>query len=255
VTAGTAVGRGAGAWWHAFLVMVRWELTSLRLQVPVTIAVQILAGAGFAVGIGLFRELPPELALYLACGTAVITLVLVGLILAPQLIAQQKAADTYDFLWSLPVPRSAAVAAWTTVTAVMGLPGMVAAVAVSAWRYDLAFEIDGTIVPAVLLVITVGTMMGYALAHAVGNPMVTQAVTQVLIFFIIGFSPINFPASRLPDWLQTLHRALPFEAMGIVIRRGLAPSLAADVGRAYLVLTLWLVGTTAVTAAVLTRRG
>ena len=255
MSAELAVRRGVGSWWHAFGVMVRWELVSLRLVVPLTIVVQILAGAGFAVGIGLFRDLPEDLALYLACGTAVITLVLVGLILAPQLIAQQKAADTYDFLWSLPVPRSAAVVAWTSVTALMGLPGMVAAVAVAAWRYDLTFVIDWTIVPAVLLVIATGTMMGYALAHAVGNPMITQATTQVLIFVILGFSPINFPASRLPGWLQAVHHVLPFEAMGIVVRRGLAPSLASNVGRAYLVLILWLVAVTAITAAVLGRRG
>jgi hypothetical protein len=32
------------------------------------------------------------------------------------------------------------------------------------------------------------------------------------------FSPLNFPADRLPDWLAAVHRVLPFQAMGEVVR-------------------------------------
>lgn len=253
-SAGT-VRRGAGRWLRSYASMLRWELTSLRLLVPVTVAVQILAGAGFAVGIGLFREVPLDDARYLATGAAVMTLVLVGLIVGPQLIAQQKAEDTYDFLWSLPVPRTSAAAAWTTVTLITGLPGMVAAVSVAAWRYDLSLHVGPSLVPAILLIVVTGTLMGYAMAHAVGNPMVTQAATQVLIFVLIGFSPVNFPADRLPGWLQAVHVGLPFEAMGIVMRRALTPDLAHDVPRAYLVLALWLAAVVAINIRVLGRRG
>lgn len=247
--------QGPQRWLHAYGSMLRWELTSMRLLVPVTIAVQVLIGAGFAVGIGLFRDLPPDDARYLATGSAVMTLVLVGLVMGPQLIAQQKAADTYDFLWSLPVPRTSAAAAWTTVSAVVGLPGMAAAVAVAAWRYDLRFELAPSVVVAVVLIVATATMLGYALAHAVGNPMVTQAATQVLIFVLIGFSPVNFPADRLPGWLQALHLGLPFEPMGIVMRGALTPDLADHVVRGYAVLCAWLLAAVAINVRVLGRRG
>ena len=32
------------------------------------------------------------------------------------------------------------------------------------------------------------------------------------------FSPINFPADRLPEWLRAIHRVLPFESMARVVR-------------------------------------
>jgi ABC-2 type transport system permease protein len=249
------VRRGVRRWLWAYRMMLRWELISLRLFLPVTIVVLVLVGAGFAVGIGLFRDLPVDDARYLATGSAVMTLALVGLILGPQLVAQQKAADTYDFLWSLPVPRTSAAAAWTTVTAIAGLPGMVAAVTVAAWRYDLTFELGWQVVPAVATVIVTSSLVGYALAHAVGNPMVTQAATQVLIFVLIGFSPINFPAERLPEWLQSIHVVLPLEPMGIVMRDALVPDLAADVGRAYVVLAAWVAVVVAINIRVLGRRG
>jgi len=235
--------------------MLRWELTSLRLLVPVMAAVQVLAGAGLAVGIGLFRDLPDRDAMFLATGTAVITLVLVGLILGPQVIAEQKAAGTYDFLWSLPVPRTAAAAAWTTMTFLIAVPGMVAAVAVAGWRYHLNFHIGWSLVPATMLTATTATLIGYALAHAVGNPMITLSITQVMIFLVIGFSPVNFPAERLPGWLDRLHDWLPFEPMATVVRGALAPDLASGVGRAYAVLAGWFVGMVAINVAVLGRRG
>ena len=106
-----AVRKGVRRWLHGYRVMLRWELGSLRLQVPLIVAIQILAGAGFAVGIGLYRQLPRSDAMYLASGTAVITLVLIGMVLEPQLITQQKTSGAYEFLWSLPLPRTAAAAA------------------------------------------------------------------------------------------------------------------------------------------------
>jgi ABC-2 type transport system permease protein len=39
---------------------------------------------------------------------------------------------------------------------------------------------------------------------------------------VLMFSPINFPAERLPEWLQSVHAVLPVQAMGEVIRGSLA---------------------------------
>lgn len=247
--------RGPGRWLRSYVVMLRWELTGLRLVIPVTAAVQILAGAGFALGIGLLHEVPRLDAQYMAAGTAVVTLVLVGLTIGPQLIAQQRMDGTYEYLWSMPIPRTCAVAAWATMTFLLGLPGMIAAVAVAAWRYDLSFHIGWSIVPAVLLTATTGTFIGYAIAHAVPEPMMTVAATQVLIFVLIGFSPVNFPAERLPGWLAELNEWLPFGSMATVVRGALIPELAVGVARSYAVLVAWAAVTMAASAAVLGRRG
>ena len=47
-------------------------------------------------------------------------------------------------------------------------------------------------------------MLGYALSHAIGNPMTTRLITQLLVFVVMGFSPIMYPASQLPDWLAAV---------------------------------------------------
>jgi ABC-2 type transport system permease protein len=241
---------------RSYRMMLRWEVTSLRLVLPVTVMVQILSGAGFVLALGLFfGQVPPRAALFVSTGVLVLTLVTIGLVLGPQLIAQQKAEQTYDFLWSLPVPRTTAALAWVTTNFILGIPGMAVALVVALLRYDLDLHVSPAIVPAVLLTLFTGTMIGYALAHALGNPMLIAAITQLLIFVILGFSPINFPAEQLPGWLAALHRWLPLAPMADTVRAGLTVGIVEGVTRSYLVLGAWAAASVGVTAFVLGRRG
>jgi ABC-2 type transport system permease protein len=254
-TTNDALRSGVSYWWRSYLMMSRWELTNLRLLLPVTVMVQILSGAGFVLGVGLFfDQIPDRAALFVSTGVVVINLVLVGMIMGPQLIAQQKFDQTYDFMWSLPIPRATAALAWVTTNMIIALPGMAVALAVAVWRYDLPIDISPSIAPAVLLVLVTGTMVGHAMAHVIGNPLIMQLITQVTIFVIIGFSPVNFPIDQLPGWLQAIHEWLPFHPMAVVTRAGLTVGVVDDVPRAYAVLAVWTVAATATTAWVLSRR-
>ena len=246
---------GPGYWWDSYRHMLRWEWTSLRLVLPVTVMAQMLTGAGFVFAVGLFfGQVPPRAALYVSTGVVVLTLVTVGLVLGPQLIAQQKAEQTYDFLWSLPVPRTVPALAWVTTNLVIGLPGMIVALVLALIRYDLPLHVSPAVVPAVLLTLFTGTLVGYALAHSIANPMLTQIITQVLIFVIIGFSPINYPPEQLPGWLAGIHEWLPLHHMANVVRAGLTRGVVADVTRSYLVLGAWSVAAVALATAALGKR-
>ena len=119
----TAEMRGAErlrpGWLHGYSTMTQWELADLRLTLPLMVAIQVLAGAGFVLGIGLFfRHIPPTAALYVSTGVPVVNLVLVGLIFGPQVVAEQKLRGTYDYLRALPVPRKPA--GWTDVSVRLG---------------------------------------------------------------------------------------------------------------------------------------
>ncbi len=250
-----ALRSGPSYWWDSYRAMFRWELTNLRLVLPVTVMVQVLSGAGFVLGVGLFfDQIPDRAALFVSTGVLVITLVLVGMILGPQLIAQQRFDRTYDFMWSLPVPRAVPALAWVTTNMIIALPGMAVALGVAVWRYDLPISISPAIVSAVLLVLICGTLVGYAMAHMIGNPLLMQLITQVTIFVILGFSPINFPLEQLPGWLQAINRVLPFHAMAVVTRAGLTEGVVDGVPGAYAVLGAWTVAAGGLTAWALTRR-
>ena len=250
-----ALRTGPGYWWHSFLMMTRWEIVGLRLLLPITVFVQVLTGAGFVLGVGLFfAQVPPRSALFLSTGVIVITLATVGLVLGPQLIAAQKAEQTYDFIWSLPVPRSTAAAAWIVTNTIIAVPGMVMALVVANWRYEIDLQASALIVPGALLTLYTATMLGYAIAHTVKQPMLINLITQVTIFALTGFSPVNFPKEQLPGWLAALNEFLPLLHMANVMRAGLTQGIVDGLGRSYVVLGLWAVAATMVTALVLRRR-
>jgi ABC-2 type transport system permease protein len=86
-------------------------------------------------------------------------------------------------------------------------------------------------------------------------PRVTNLIGNVLIFFVLLFSPIIVPISQFPDWLAAIHRVLPFHYMAVVIRDGLTTGLVTDVAQAYLVLSAWTLGSWLLAARAIGRRG
>jgi ABC-2 type transport system permease protein len=249
------VERGLGRWGRDYLSMVHWHLASLRIWLLTIAVVQVLSGVGFVLGISLFfAHIPESAALFVVTGVPVINLIVVGLVLGPQLVASQRTAGSYEYMRTLPISRSVTAAAWYTVCLVTGLPAMVVSLLVGQLRYGLPLHISPMIVPAVLLTSFAGTMLGYALAHAISTPMVTQLVSQMLVFIIFGFVPILYPMRQMPAWLNDLNWWFPFRHMAVVIRAGLTSSGGPAVPTAYAVIGVWAVIAAGLAGWVLGRR-
>jgi ABC-2 type transport system permease protein len=248
--------RGLPYWLASYLALTRWHLAGLRMWVALMVVIQIMAGAGFVLGIGLFfAHTPPVTALFVSTGVPVINMVMIGLILGPQLVAQQKLQQSYDYLRSMPAPQTAAASAWYTVCLLAGLPAVVVSLLIAEARYGISFAVSPAIVPAVLLTAFTGTMIGYGLGHAVPNPMVTQLVTQLLVFAIFGFTPILFPAWQLPPWLAAVNWWFPFGHMAVIVRAGLTAGLVTGVTSSYVMVAAWGIIGAAAAAWALGRRG
>ncbi len=246
---------GPGNWLRGYGAMLRWEVVGSRLLLPLMLIVQILVGAGFVLGFGLLiSDVDNATALYLATGGVVQSLILIGLIVTPQIVAQRKMEGSYEYLWSLPVPRGAASLASATVAAAVAVPGVVATLLVAVWRYDVTFTIDPSVPLAILLTVACGSFLGMAVAHGMSNPRVTLLFSQLIIFFVIGFSPVFFPPERLPDWMTTLHDYLPVYPMALAVRSSLTDGLVEMTTSAWVVLTCWTIAGAAITGMVLVRR-
>ena len=248
---------GAGYSWDSFRTMLLWDLASLRLDLPIVVIIQLVAGAGIVVMMSLLVPGdPPRAAVeYLAAGVPVVNLYLLGLVFGPQWIAEQRAADAYDATRVLPCPRSASLAAWYVVTLAAGVPGMIGTLLVAAWRYHIDFAVSPVIVPAVLLVAVSGTMIGAAIGHGVAEPMVSRIGVQAINMFVVGFTPTLFPADRLPDWLQTINAVLPFEHMSALLRAALTAGPVDHLGISYAVVIAWSVACAGLAAWAMGRRG
>ena len=246
---------GIGRWGRNYVSMVHWHLASLRMWLMTIVVVQALSGVGFVLGISLFfRHIPLSAALFVTTGVPVINLILVGLVLGPQLVANQRTAGSYEYLRTLPISRSVTAAAWYTVCLITGLPAMVVSLLVGQLRYDLPLHISPMIVPAVLLTSFAGTMLGYALAHAITNAMATQMVTQMLIFIVFGFAPIIYPITQMPGWLADLNWWFPFRHMAVVMQAALTSRVVPGVPTAYAVIGVWTVVSAGLAGWMLGRR-
>ena len=245
----------ATSWPRAYWRMVAWDLADFRLYLPVLSAVLILQGAGFALGIGLlFGRMPEAAAVFLVTGAPVMNLITAGLIFEPQLVAEQRTRGSYEFLQSLPVPRSAAALAWYTVALGTALPAVALTLVTGVVRYNLTLTVTPMVVPAMLLTCLTGVLLGLAIAHGVTVPMAAMLASTTLIFVMTGFSPVAFPAAQLPGWLATVNQWLPFGSMATIVRAALVPGMASGVPRAYLVVAAWAAGSALIAAWAQSRR-
>lgn len=240
---------------RSYLLLIRWQALRYKMLLPLMMVVQGLLAFGIVAGYPLlFPQVDRATTLFLATGAPTITLLTMGLVLVPQMVAGSKAEGSYEYVRTLPVPRLAFLLADLTVWTVIVLPGVAFAIVVAAIRFGLALSISPLAVPAFLLVILTASCVGYAIA-SVAPPMLTSILTQALVVFVLMFSPLNFPPERLPDWLRAIHAVLPVQSMGEVIRGSLAStSFALPVG-SFALLGAWCLGGFAIAFVALNRRG
>jgi ABC-2 type transport system permease protein len=247
---------GLGWWLRSYVLMLRFDLSSQRTWLPFAVAMQILMGAGMALIYGFYApHLSRTAVLYLVTGAPALALIPLGMVFVPSLIGQQRTAGTFDFLWSLPVPRAAGIASTLTIATLLAVPGIVATLLLAVWWYGVDLSVSPMIVPAVALTAVMAASVGLGLAHLIGNPVVTNLITNILIFVVLLYSPIAFPRSQFPTWLANVHEVLPLYHMGVVIRAGLTKGLVTDVMTSYLVLGAWTLAGCLVAAWVVGRRG
>jgi ABC-2 type transport system permease protein len=240
---------------NAYQQLIRWQLLRNKSLLPVLIVVQALLSLGIVIGYPLlFPEMDETTMLYLATGAPTIALIVMGLVVVPQSVSLAKTEGTYDYMRTLPVARLVYLLADISVWTIVVVPGVVAAVAIAAIRFSLALDPSLLIIPAFLLVGLTATTVGYAIASLL-PPTLSQLLSQVLVVFILMFSPLNFPPERLPEWLALIHRFLPIQAMGEVVRGSLAGGTYQAEVTDYLLLVAWCIGGFVVTYLVLQRRG
>jgi ABC-2 type transport system permease protein len=246
---------GVGHWFRSLGLMMRFDAGRAREWAAMMAVIQVMMGAGMAFMYGFFYPVvTPTIALFIVTGTPTLALIPLGLVMVPTGVSQQKVEGTFDFIWSLPTPRSAQAASTFLLYTVLSIPGMVVAVVISAWKYGVTLSVSPSIVPAVLLSSLMAISVGFGMALAIKSPIVVNLITNTLVFVVLLFSPIVFPASHLPPWLMDVHRFLPFYAMAQVVRAGLTSGIVTDVAHWYGVLIVWTLIGWGLTAWVVGRR-
>ena len=151
-------------WSRSYLLLLRWSTIRLKHTIPLMVIIQTMLAVGIVIGFSfLVPTMDQTTALYLSTGAPTLGLITVGMVLAPQLVAEAKTAGTFDYNRTLPVPRSAILAADLSTWLATALPGLVLALLAATVRFDLDLNISPLVVAAVLLVALTATAIGYAI--------------------------------------------------------------------------------------------
>jgi ABC-2 type transport system permease protein len=220
-------------------LLLRWQYLRFRRELLLIVIIQVALAFGIVYGLAfLIPDIDSKTAMYLATGAPTIGLLVMGLTLVVQEVAQGKLTGRFEYLSSLPIPRLATLAADVTFWLLAQLPGTILALIVSSIRFRFGLHVSWTIVPALLLVALSGACVGYGMSM-VTRPQVAQQLASFISIGLLLFSPINFPIERLPTALEQIHRVLPVAYMADLIRWSLTGRFVSNVGLAFAVVSAW----------------
>jgi ABC-2 type transport system permease protein len=234
--------------------MVKWVFLSYRNWLSLLFAFQIAIAVGMIYGISyLYPVMTPDIAKYLITGAPTIILLMIGFVVIPQIVAGARLEGTFDYTWSLPIPRMTHIAADATVMFGSVLPGVILSVILGSIRFDFTLQASFLVIPAALLIGMCSSFAGYSIAFAVPKPMMVNVITQVFSFAVMLFSPVMFPAERLPGWLQAIHRVLPIQYMADLVR-GTLTDIPVNLSRAFIITGAWTLACLILTNLLVRRR-
>ncbi|MFN2590794.1 MAG: ABC transporter permease [Actinomycetota bacterium] len=238
----------------SFGLLLLWQLRRYRSSLLVVVLIQVALGLGIVYGLSfLLPEIDPASALFLSTGAPTIALLLLGLTMVPQEVAQDKLTGAHDYVATLPVPRLAWFGAQMTFWLAVQLPGTVLALVAASARFGFELGLNGYVLPAFLLVALTGAAVGFAMASVL-KPEVTGTATSFISVGLLLFSPIDFPMSRLPVFLQVIHTVLPVKYMADLVRWSLTGRYVDAPGVAFAVVGAWCAVCLAISYRVATRR-
>ncbi|MEK3906623.1 ABC transporter permease [Oceanobacillus sp. FSL W7-1309] len=205
------------------------------------ILIQILISIGIVIGFTYLLPAPDTNSiLFLATGAPTIILIFTGLVILPQQVGTAKSDGYMEFMRTWPVNRGVILGADTTIWLIITLPGIIISSIVAHLMFSPGYDISWTVIPALLMIALTSIGVGYGFSYLL-SPTASLALSQVIVFGALMFSPVNFPLERLPEWLQALHQVLPIYSMAEVMRASLAASTFEATAGNYINLLIWCV--------------
>ena len=237
-------------------VLVRMNLLMHRGFIFVMGIVMLMFPLGFVLGMGyLIPNISEETATYITIGSAaqaVITIAAVGL---PQMLAEARNEGRVEYFLAMPISREAYLLAFLVESMFLAIPGFVFAIVLGWWHYDLSLSFAPTIILVAVLAMLATSGAGMVLAILIPHMQLVNAITQLLIFYFIFFSPVLLPIEQLPDVLQWTSWLLPPGYAADAMRATLTDLPDTHLTRSLIALTAFSVFSVAISSLAVRRRG
>ena len=232
------------------LILINREMIWFVAMIEGALSVGLILGFGYFI-----PNITPTQALFLTVGAAAQTVITVGLVMLPQILSQEKAEGMLEYFLTLPLSREAYLLAEVTFVALVTLPGTAFAVVFGAWHYDLSMSVQPVVV--LVTVLAVLSLAGVGVAMAVLSPFqqLTNVLTQLIIFYVLLFSPVMMPKEQLPSALQHVAAVMPTTYVADAMRASLTDLPGTHLARSLLVMAGFTIASLALSAVMIRRRG
>jgi ABC-2 type transport system permease protein len=239
-----------------FIELVKLTLLSYRQGMAFVIMVQVVLTIGLVLGYGyLIPNISKGAALYVTTGAATNAITTVSLVVLPQILAEAKHQGRMEYMLTLPISREAYLLSQVAASVILAAPGTVLAVAFGAWHYDLALDVNLLLPVVICLGIASLAGVGVAVATLSNHLQVTNAITQLTIFYVVFFAPILLPKEQLPSLLEHVSTYMPTTYAADAMRASLTDLPGTNLGKDLAVLAAFATGSLALASTTIRRRG
>lgn len=197
---------------------ISWNYLRHRNLLLVFAVIQLIEAFAIVYGMSLWvSNETRETVYYLASGSLTLIIITVACVLAPQIINDSKQTGLFQYQRTLPVRRSVILISDIILWIGAAIPGILASIIAGILKFQVPFTVSFKSVLTLILVTLCLVLLGFSIAYWF-SPNVMSMVTQLIMIFGLLFSPITYPAERLPEWLTDIYRFLPFVPASNLIR-------------------------------------
>ncbi len=237
-----------------FWGLVWWSLIRHKILLPTFSIVQVVLSLAVVYGLALLiPNIKHDEAIYLSSGAITICIIAVGCVLASQIISTAKQTGIVQYQKTLPVKRAEIIIADAIIWEVAAIPGIAMSFLASYVRFNITLNITLLSILIILLSQLTMVLIGFSIAYWFSTNTVAL-VTQMIMIGGLLFSPITYPANRLPGWLSMIHQWLPFVPTGNLIRATFFGSSGFPFFDLFVVIS-WAVSAFLLSLIALTKRG
>ena len=218
--------------------LVKWSLLRHKFYIPVFVIVQIVLSFAVIYGFLFITNASNQAEkFYLSTGAMAINVIAVTCVLAPQIVSEAKQNGIYEYQKTLPVSRIGILLSDLLIWGLLCLPGILSSILISKFGFGLDTSIGINSILSILLIIFSLLSVGFAIAYILPANVVSL-VTQLIMIGGLLFSPIIYPADRLPAWMITLYEYLPFVPASQIIRSSIFRLEYVD-NQKFIILIVW----------------
>lgn len=198
--------------------VMRWSVIRHRYLIAVFTLIQMIFAVAIVYGMAFLIPILDGIAgIYLASGAMSLGIIAVGCALAPQIISEAKINGVLAYQRTLPVARSILLISDMFIWCIASVPGIIMSGLAGSFRFHINIQVSVTGICVLLAAQLVTICIGFAIAYCFPSNMVAL-VTQVIMLGGLLFSPITYPAERLPAWTMPFYNSLPFVRIAQAVR-------------------------------------